>query len=225
METLLDDFQNLPEAIKNWLASSHATDAIAAINKKLGIKEARRSILPQLILRLVVNDLEPQDFINELSGELKINYPTAKALTEEIESKILKPIENPLQQELSIDMKLLYGGAPAPIAAPKAVVETPAPAPVAAAPQPQIPVKIPTIVQTPTRQEMPAPEIKPRVIYKERTLPVSEEPPVNIKPASAIWPANKIRVVHYSGSVTPLNIPESEEENDLDSFTVDLRTI
>lgn len=195
--TLLDDFQALPEAIKNWLASDHTTTAIAEINKKLGIKEARRSIIPGLVLRLIVRDLEPQDFINELSEELKINYPTAKALTEEIESKILKPIETGLSQDVGVDVKLIYSAPAAPLQeaslAPSGQEISPAPM---LKPSQIVPPQSQAQVKKEAVPEQPG--IAPRLLYKERTLGANplpavalresesetEQSPVTIKPAS-----------------------------------------
>lgn len=241
MDTLLDDFQALPEAIKNWFASDHTTTAIAEINKKLGIKEARRSIIPGLVLRLIVRDLEPRDFINELSGELKINYPTAKAITVEIETKVLRPIEAGLLQDAGVDVKLIYSG-PAPTAPTaqtpiKVIIETPATPiqkPISSViPQPQTQIKkeVPLPAApfqgaspTPQKQEPEQPGIAPRLLYKERTLgpnlPPKFQPPespVSVKPISS-------RIVNYIGAVTSLNSSELEEKDEFDSFVVDLRT-
>ncbi len=82
------------------------------LNKKLGIKNEKRRIVPRLIIRLVLKDLEPGDFINELAAALNMNDQAAKALAQEIEEKIFNPIALGLRQSIGLDIKLIYFGKP-----------------------------------------------------------------------------------------------------------------
>lgn len=215
--SLAEEFDTLPEAIKTWLASDHATIYVSEINKKLGIKGERRGIIPTLVLRLVTKDLEPRDFIPELAAELNIGQPIAKSLAEEIEAKILHPIELGLRRDAGVDIKLIYLGETAektvaPAAPP---VTGKIPPPTAEISRPPIPpITKPQLPTAPTAPEE-KPAISPRIIYRERDFQAKPE----IKPASA-------RIVHYSNLITPLSNSESEMENNnsfLDSFVVDLR--
>lgn len=248
-ETLFNDFQSLPETIKTWLASDHCAIYISEINKKLGLKGSRRSIIPTLVLQLVTQDLIPQDFIKELAENLNVGYPIAKSLTEEIEAKILHPIELGLRRDAGVDIKLIYmeaaAGKPTAPVAPLAMekIPTPAPAPTAEISRPPIPPSpaealakegkpaislreggLPSKPATPAApaetEEKPA--ISPRVIYQERSL---ENPPAPALQAPIAKPEIKptsARVVHYNSQITPLN---DNSENLFNSYVVDLRKV
>lgn len=175
--SLAETFAALPESIKDWLASEQCTLFISEINKKLGLKEEKRSIIPRLIMRLVLKDLELPEFINELSGALDMNFQAAKALAQEIEQKILNPIAMGLKQDVGIDVKLIYFGKPKPIE------EGPAPLKMKAEAPPQPVAEMPE-KKMPQPQPMPRkePEIKeaPALIYKKGTfgrVPISKPTP------------------------------------------------
>ena len=110
MANLFAAYQSLPESIQKWLSDENVVLIISEINQKLSlaIDDERAEIIPHLILRLCVQDLEPRNFINELSHELNISFDSAKILTQEIEERILKPIEAPLKIDVGVDLKLLY---------------------------------------------------------------------------------------------------------------------
>ena len=238
-ETLFNDFQALPETIKTWLASDHCAIYISEINKKLGIKGNRRSIIPTLTLRLVTQDLAPQDFIQELADNLNVGYPIAKSLTEEIEAKILHPIELGLRRDAGVDIKLIYleeaGAKPIPPITAAPTPPKPAPTPIIHPTPPSIPpiskVPAPASPIQPITAELPAEEksaIAPRVIYHERAveeapMPVFQAAPTVNKPE--IRPVSA-RIVHYSNLITPLTSPKAENDNPFfDSYIVDLRKI
>ncbi len=103
-------YQSLPESVQQWLNDENVILMIDEINQKLNlsIEDETAEIIPNLILRLCVQDLSPRDFINELSHYLDISFESAKTLTKEIEEKILKPIEAPLKIDVGVDLKLLY---------------------------------------------------------------------------------------------------------------------
>ena len=105
-------YQSLPEHIRDWISSDTVTFSISETNSRLGLKEWRRRIIPELVLRLIVQDLDPVDFINEISRGLQISFQTAKSIAEEIENKVLKPIETELRRDVGVDVKLIYFGKP-----------------------------------------------------------------------------------------------------------------
>src|SRR3989344_4939539 len=115
MANLYIAFQSLPDNIKEWLGDENVALEISEINNKLSINllDDRSGVIPHLILRLCVQDIEPRNFINELSHSLNISFESAKTLTKEIEEKILKPIEAPLKIDVGVDLKLLYFANPA----------------------------------------------------------------------------------------------------------------
>lgn len=107
MERVIKNFSDLPENIREWLASTRLTYIVIDMNRRLGIREEREIIIPQLINDLVFGEVEPRRFINELSSRLNLSPSSAKIITKEIEEKILHPIE-PGLKELGIDVGLLH---------------------------------------------------------------------------------------------------------------------
>src|SRR3989344_2845497 len=110
--SIADSFKVLPESIKDWLGSDLITNYISDINKKLGIKGKKRSIIPRLIVRLVTKDLLPADFIGELAKTLNAPPAAAKAIAQEIFDKTLQPIEIGLRRDTGIDVKTIFFGKP-----------------------------------------------------------------------------------------------------------------
>lgn len=170
-------FQSLPDSIRQWLASDSTTLAVSEINNRLGLKGDKRRIIPSLILRLVVQDLDPMDFINDLSHELDISFENSKTLTQDIEAKILKNAETMLRNETGVDFSLVYFGKPGP----KKSYEIPT-VPVAPSPQPepssQPPEPAPINIAkqapaAPLSEQEPAPLTK----IPEAKIPAPAEPP------------------------------------------------
>ena len=83
----------MPQAIRDWLASSIATYTVIEINNRLGLKDSKRQIIPSLIFWLATGETTPENFIAELSQELKINFPSAKNITAEIVESFLHNFE------------------------------------------------------------------------------------------------------------------------------------
>lgn len=170
-------FQSLPEIIRQWLASDSTTMAVSEINNRLGFKEEKRRIIPRLILRLAVQDLDPMDFINDLSHELDISFENAKTITQDIEAKIFKNAETMVRNEAGVDFSLVYFGKPGPKksyeipAVPAAL--SPQPEPVSQAPEPA-PLNIAEQAPAATLSEQePAPLMK----IPEAKIPTPAEPP------------------------------------------------
>ena len=137
-------FVALPPRIKGWLSSDQITFLLREISDRLGIGENKVAKISKLILRLAAQDLEPIDFINELAHELDIGFQTAKAIAEDIEKKVLRPIESELRRDVGVDLKLIYFGKPS---AQKAEPKIPAAAPLTAkmpepAPAPPAPIPL-----------------------------------------------------------------------------------
>ena len=131
-------FISLPQSIREWLIDENTALFVDEINNKLGFNDfsdSRSEIVPHLILRLCVQNLEPRNFINELSHELNISFDSAKILTQEIEEKILKPIEAPLKIDVGVDLKLLYFANPT--LRPSGFAEAELPTPIIETPPPQ----------------------------------------------------------------------------------------
>lgn len=104
-------FQSLPDKIKDWLASVDIVLRIEQILIRFNIGNLEQeTIIPDLILRLCVQNLDPRDFIGTLSTQLKIDFETAKKITQDIERDILQVIEIELRRDVGVDIKSLYFG-------------------------------------------------------------------------------------------------------------------
>lgn len=102
----------LPPRIKEWLSSDQIYFLLREITDRLGLKENKAAGISKLILRLAIQNLDPLDFINELAHELGTSFQIAKAIAEDIEHKVLKPIESDLRRDVGVDVKLIYFGKP-----------------------------------------------------------------------------------------------------------------
>lgn len=93
MQNLQELLKNVPDGIRDWLGSEKTTYSIIAINKKFGIGREKIQIIPTLILRLEVRNLQPQNFAAELSKEFNRPLEELKPIIEEIKKNILLPID------------------------------------------------------------------------------------------------------------------------------------
>ncbi len=109
-KTLRTTFRALPSDIKDWLFSEKVTYSVAELNTRLNIKGERAGVVAKLVARLVVQDLDTRDFVNELAIELNVSNSAAKAITKEVEEKVLHPIEASLRANLGIDVAMLHMG-------------------------------------------------------------------------------------------------------------------
>lgn len=168
-------FLELPEKVRDWLTSERVTYTIIEINKKLDLFGNLLTVIPNLITKLVTKNLDPKDFTKELEDGLGLDSEQAQQVTQEIVSKILRPIDLPLK-ETGVFIGLIYalpsealakGGATTPSAPTPTSTQPTPPAPprpqppVLPSPAPQVPpiVKIPINVTTP---KPPLPPIPPR---------------------------------------------------------------
>lgn len=190
MMDLRKTFQNLPQPVQNWLTSDTVTAVIVDINRRLDLEGELLRILPTVILRLVVKDIKPENFIPELSKELDLDFSQASAVAKDVEEKILGKIETILRTNVGIDTKLIYNAKPEILSpkiqppAPPAVIApvtpplTPKPAPPSVPPQPIKPA--PSAVQL-GDQSFDGAQDKPFIIYQER--PEMRETPTLVAPA------------------------------------------
>lgn len=127
----ITDFRELPDPVKGWLSSTQITYLVSDLNRRLGFSEEEKMVvIPTLILRLAISDMSPEMFVSELSRLLDISPSAAKALAQEIEEKMLRPIELVLRNELGIDVKLIHFAKEASMEQPATMPAAPtAPAP------------------------------------------------------------------------------------------------
>jgi len=102
----------LPPNIKAWLFSEELAYAIGEINDRIGLSDEKEIIIPRLVLRLVVGDLNPLDFTEELAKKLVVNFEVAKTIAKDIENQALKPMESDLKKDLGLDVRVIYFGKP-----------------------------------------------------------------------------------------------------------------
>lgn len=109
-QQLSSRFNSLPEEIKKWLNSEMVGGTIENINNSLGLDGEFVRILPELILRLVVSEFPPGEFIEnldiELGGILGLSSDQLISITNQIEEKILRPIEPQLLQ-IGVDARMI----------------------------------------------------------------------------------------------------------------------
>lgn len=125
VETKVLKFEELPTIIQDWISSLRTTYLIMEMNRRYGFKGDQQTAIPYLIYKLITHELDPKEFINELSHRLNISFSAAKGIIHEIEEKVLKPIEMPLRNEIGVDVGLIYSAEPAsPVAEEKKLEET-----------------------------------------------------------------------------------------------------
>ncbi|MBI2075266.1 MAG: hypothetical protein HYT82_01200, partial [Candidatus Harrisonbacteria bacterium] len=106
-------FVELPDNVRHWLVSEKVSDIVADMNTRLDYHGDKIGAIPWLITRLAVKDLAPKYFMSELRATLVVDENEARAITEEIDKKILRPIERDLSRA-GVDLNSLYLGQEAP---------------------------------------------------------------------------------------------------------------
>lgn len=192
---IAEQFSALPESIRKWLSSEELVFIISDIETKLGLSDEKILIIPNLILRLVVQDLDPQNFINELAKELGVDFSVAKTITEDIEKSALRPIAAELRDKLGLEVKVIYYGkegvekktAPSIVSAPKAA---PIPVPSAAG---AIPSALPKTAE---------PQAKPMspLTFTPSPLPPAKPAMPSPATATAAQPIRKEELTHESAA-------------------------
>ena len=92
--------------ISDYLGSEGVIDLIGKINETFHISEKDSRIIPTLLLRLEIEDIEPQYFTGELAHQLNLERDKALAISEEIRRLILFPIAKEFTK-INIDVNLL----------------------------------------------------------------------------------------------------------------------
>lgn len=113
LEELQNSFNSLPRHIKEWLSSEQVSYLVHEINNHFDFRNEKMMIIPNLILYLSVKELDPLNFLYELSQKLNIDFDQAKIIAKEIEEKILKPIKMKLY-DIGIDISMIHYGKPEP---------------------------------------------------------------------------------------------------------------
>ncbi|HEY4523941.1 MAG TPA: hypothetical protein VJK04_03670 [Candidatus Paceibacterota bacterium] len=110
-EKLLQEaFSNLPKSVRNWIASLQIIQIIHDINENANIfTNARRSVIPDIVFRLAIKDINPSAVIATLASELQIKPEDAMLLAEEIAERIFAPIKQTLA-ELGVDIEKMKQG-------------------------------------------------------------------------------------------------------------------
>lgn len=108
-QELREAFVQLPDNVRQWLASEKVLAVITDMNDRLEYYGDKVGVIPWLIMRLAVKDLAPKYFMSELRDYLVVDENEARAITEEIDKRILRPIE-PALNRLGIDLNSLYLG-------------------------------------------------------------------------------------------------------------------
>lgn len=117
----------VPENIREYFGSEGVVNVVGKINESLGIPEEdmkQQRIIPRLLFRLEVKDIEPQKFTGELAAELNLEKNKALSLSHEILRLILLPIKEDLRK-YGVDINLLEKFEAAPVK----FIEKPSPAP------------------------------------------------------------------------------------------------
>ncbi len=106
---LQQTLKEVPEKIRDWFGSERITNLVIDLNGGIGVEGEEIRVIPKLLLRLEVKDLEPQNFTQELSSQLKVDYEIAKSIAREIKKQILEPISLTLLR-WGIDINLIAIG-------------------------------------------------------------------------------------------------------------------
>lgn len=211
-QNLKDELKNVPQKIRDWFSSEKITDLIINLNKELGLESKiepgpkfkpaseKAGIIPLFLLRLQIKDLEPQNFTQELSSQLNVDYETAKSIAREIKKQILEPISQTLLRwEVDVN-RIAVGGllhlTEIKIPTAKETEVKPAGAKTETAPKPTEPeikpkpfeiTSLPKTLELP-KAEIQPPKIEPIVIPPK---PISAEQPFVIHQETQVKPATE----------------------------------
>ncbi len=234
-QTLQEKFSLLPDTIKEWLASEELVYIVSDIEEKLSLSGEKILIIPRLILRLAVQEVEPQDFTSTLAQELGISPSIAKTIAEDIEKNALRPIEGELRSKIGVETKLIYHPRaaeektaqtpstihPSKITGPAPLPSTPARPATPAAPQPKpltpaasSPRPISPLTFTEKKEtgaSLPTPpQMAPSGAAKQNTAiqPTTLGQPV--KPAAPMMPATPTAAPKPQPVARPMQVPEPQ---------------
>ena len=180
LEELQNDFNSLPRRIKEWLSSEPVSYLIHDINNRFDFKNEKVVIIPNLILYLVVKNLDPLNFLYELSQKLSINFDQAKKIAGEIEESILKPVKMDLR-DIGINIQMIQYGKPE-----LQNIEKPAPSTLTSASTETVPLR-------PTVQASAMPHVPMQKSFKDfvirkpgEVIPETKKEEIKIEPKPVI---------------------------------------
>src|SRR3989344_5858485 len=149
--------KSLPEELRLWLASDATREEVKKINTELDLQEDETRLIPHLLFRLTVKDLEPQHFVETLSDWLDISPSSANVIAKEIKERVLAPVAGPLRssgieinliQPTTIETRPFIVAPPPPTLPPLAKPDAPPPPP---------PPRLPIEIKPPPAYEPPPP--------------------------------------------------------------------
>jgi len=96
----------VPEKIREWFATEEVVAHIREIGRQLNLGGEHETAIAKLLLRLEIQDLEPQFFAGELAQRLGIPKERALVIAAEIRKVILDPVKREFS-EYGVDIFLL----------------------------------------------------------------------------------------------------------------------
>ncbi|PIR44337.1 hypothetical protein COV23_00390 [Candidatus Wolfebacteria bacterium CG10_big_fil_rev_8_21_14_0_10_31_9] len=97
-EQFIKRFNTLPDSVKDILVSDSAKDILNAISHgHYLIDEEKILMLEQLTALVLFGFLSPEELALEIENNLHVNYKGSKAISEEINRRIFKKVENDLK--------------------------------------------------------------------------------------------------------------------------------
>lgn len=97
-EQLAKIMRNLPEDLKESIASVNDFEIILGIKKKYGLHFDQTGELSDEILLVTIGITPPQEFIRNLQKRLNVPMETAQAIGVEVNEKIFKPVRESLKK-------------------------------------------------------------------------------------------------------------------------------
>lgn len=95
---ILEQYETLPDDLKEILSSSDATALIFYIVAGRGFSDDQANSAALLTSRVLLGFLAPRDFISSLAEELQIDYETAKQIALEINEQVFLPVRDSLRK-------------------------------------------------------------------------------------------------------------------------------
>jgi len=117
--------KSLPQEMRSWLASEATSEELRKLNSELDLQDEEKLLIPHLLFRLVVKDLEPQHFAETLSDWLDISPSFTNTIVAEIKERLLSPIALQLR-DWGVEIHLIK---PMEITEERPIVVAPSPPP------------------------------------------------------------------------------------------------
>ncbi len=95
-EQVYERYAQLPEAVKDAVFAEATADKMLEIATKYGLLVTAVGALAELTGYVMVGLLHPNDFVKELASELSVPEEKARAIAEDVNQHIFKPIREHL---------------------------------------------------------------------------------------------------------------------------------